>query len=289
MIKVFAPAKINLMLEVLNRRENGYHSLEMIMQSVSLHDIVNITINNTEEICVSCNKDIGSSLENNTAYKAAKIFIERLGKENIGVNIVIEKNIPAQAGLAGGSADGAATLVGLNKLFDDFFSNEEILHMAELIGSDVPFCVGGGAMLATGTGTQLTKINNMPECFIVLAKPEVGVSTKQAYKLCDDYGFENRRSYDYMISAIENDNIYSVAENLFNRFENVMKLDEIDYIKRVMVNNGALNACMTGSGSAVFGIFCDGFKARKCCDNLKKEFREVFLCTPIPHGCKIIK
>lgn len=286
-ISVDAYAKINLTLEILNRREDGYHNVDMVMQSISLCDTVWVEKRDDKRITVNCNKFIVDSLENNTAYKAAELFFEASRIINSGVHIEIEKRIPMQAGLAGGSADAAGVLVAMNRLFNVGLTAEQLMKIGEKIGADVPFCVHGGTMHALGTGTRLIEVDNMPKCYILVAKPDVGISTAQAYTKSDEQGFLNRNCSDKIIEAIKNESLIDVSKNLFNRFEQVLDLQEIEQIKNQMISCGAYNSCMSGSGSAVFGIFSSEDEANMCANRLKIAYKDVFVCTTKNIGCKI--
>lgn len=282
-IRVFAPAKINLALEILGALENGYHEVDMVMQSIDLCDeiIIDDAPNN---IIVECNKNLGCKLENNLAYKAAKNFFEYTSLKNIGIKISIIKNIPQEAGLAGGSSDAAAVLYALNSFFDAKVSEQELLKLGCEIGSDVPFCLKGGCLHATGIGTNLHPVTSLKNCFLVVVKPKISICTKEAYALCDSHKSLKLKSTKNLIKCLKNQNIQGVAENIFNRFEEVLNNIEILNIKESLCLNGALGACMSGSGSAVFGIFEDKNKAIECIKKLKKIYNQTFLCKPLDHG-----
>ena len=184
-LKAYAPAKINLGLEIISKRTDDYHELDMVMQSIDLFDTVTIETNNSKSISVLHTKNIGCSEQNDITYKAAKVFFESLNNNHYGITIKIDKRIPLEAGLAGGSSDGAAVLVLLNSMYGKPFSQSELMKIGEQIGSDVPFCILGGTARAKGTGTQLRPINFFGDYFLVLVKPEISISTKEAYQLSD--------------------------------------------------------------------------------------------------------
>ncbi len=283
-IRVFAPAKINLALEILGVLENGYHEVDMVMQSIDLCDEIIIEDTSNNELIVECNKDLSCKPENNLAYKAAKKFFDYTGLKDIGVKINILKNIPQRAGLAGGSTDAAAVLYALNSFFEAKISEHELSELGCKIGSDVPFCLKGGCLHATGTGTNLYLIPSLKNCFLVVVKPKISICTKKAYTLYDSYKSLKLKSTENIIKCLKSQNLHGVSKNIFNRFEEVLNNTEILNIKKSLCSNGALGACMSGSGSAVFGIFEDKNKAIECIKKLKKIYSQIFLCKPLDHG-----
>ncbi len=283
-IRVFAPAKINLALEILGVLENGYHEVDMVMQSIDLCDEIIIEDASNNELIVECSKDLGCKPENNLAYKAAKKFFEYVNLKDVGVKINIVKNIPQKAGLAGGSADAAAVLYALNSFFNAKISEHELLKMGCKIGSDVPFCLKGGCLHATGIGTDLYPASSLRNCLLVVVKPKISICTKEAYALCDSYKSLKLKRTESLIKCLQNQDVYGVSKNIFNRFEEVLNNSEILNIKESLCLNGALGACMSGSGSAVFGIFQDKNKAIECSKKLKKIYNQTFLCKPLDHG-----
>lgn len=288
-ITVNAPAKINLYLNILNKRDDGYHNVEMIMQSVSLFDKVTISMALHPHISLTSNYKFPGVIQKNTAYIAAKAFFEYTHINNCGINIHIEKKIPTCAGLAGGSADAAAVLVALNDLFSCNLSKCDLALLGKNVGADVPFCLVGGTMLATGIGTSLLPLLNIPDCYIIIVKPNTFVSTKDAYKLADELPFNKKESVNKIISAIYKHDIHTISKFLYNRFEEVMSLRENDRIKCLLKEHGAINSCMTGTGSAVFGIFDDEKDARDCKHILGNYYKEVFLVKPLKTGCYLAK
>ena len=284
--KVHVPAKINLALDILSRRDDGYHFVEMIMQSVDLYDTITVDINAKKNIELSSNVNITDNIEKNTAYMAAKQFFKDTKIENPGVKIIIKKKIPMQAGLAGGSADAAGVILALNKLFNTQLTQDRMFEIGEKIGADVPFCIGGGTMFSEGIGTILEPIPDLPECYIVLSKPPIGVSTKEAYEKSDISEYIGTIKVKETVDAVCSGDLIKISSVLFNRFEHVMNLQEVNNIKKIMQDMGALNACMSGSGPTVFGIFNSLFKAEYSFLRLKKQYDETFLCKPVS-GCII--
>lgn len=283
-IKIFAPAKINLGLEILKRRTDGYHEVDMVMQSINLCDEIIVENIAADKIIVECDKDIGCSMEKNLAYKAAKIFLNHAHIQGAGFKIKIVKKIPQEAGLAGGSADAAAVLYALNIITNSNISKSDMINMASEIGSDVPFCLVGGCVQATGSGTQMRSISSLSNCFLVVVKPEVSICTRKAYALFDDFDISEFKNHNNLIKSLCESDINGISKNIFNRFEEIINNSEISLIKEKLRFNGALGAAMSGSGSAVFGIFKDKSTALKCLNKLEKNYKQVFLCEPIEHG-----
>lgn len=283
-IKIFAPAKINLGLEILKRRTDGYHEVDMVMQSINLCDEIIVENIAADKIIVECDKDIGCSMEKNLAYKAAKIFLNHAHIQGAGFKIKIVKKIPQEAGLAGGSADAAAVLYALNIITNSNISKSDMINMASEIGSDVPFCLVGGCVQATGCGTQMRSISSLSNCFLVVVKPEISICTREAYALFDDFDISEFKNNNNLIKSLYESDINGISKNIFNRFEEIINNSEISLIKEKLRFNGALGAAMSGSGSAVFGIFKDNSTALKCLNKLEKNYKQVFLCEPIEHG-----
>ena len=286
---VRAAAKINLFLDITGKRSDGYHIVNMVMQSVSLYDEVTVTIEKGDgEINVSCTDENIPCDETNTAYKAVREFFKYAEIKPKNVWVKIKKRIPSQAGMAGGSTDAAAVLVALNEMLDTDFSQDELAEIAENIGADVPFCIYGGTMTASGIGTILTPLPEMPECYIVVVKPDIKISTKEAYEKSDSMGYEQCRSVESMADAICRGDIKAVGKALYNKFEEVVEVPEIDVIKQCMKDYGAEGALMTGSGSAIFGIFEEKSDADDCMNELERHFENVWLTEPVSE-CQVIK
>ncbi len=278
-ITINAYAKINLTLDIIGKRADGYHLLRMVMQSVSLCDELMLT-QGEPGIYVNCSRGDLICDKSNTAYKAAAAFFAYAGvKPNVA--IAIQKKIPSQAGLGGGSADAAAVLLALNRMFQTGYSKEVLCKIGLQVGADVPFCIMGGTALAEGIGEKLTVLPALPTCHIVICKPPVGVDTKKAYALADSVVKTDSTYSAAMLNAIQVADLQVIASNLGNEFERVMHLAEVTRIKNVMESMGALGACMTGSGSAVYGIFDDFSKAAAGKAALAEKYTEVFLCEPV--------
>ena len=273
-LELKALAKINLGLDVLGRRENGYHDVRMVMQTIYLYD--NVTLNKTEEAGIQLKTNLSYLPvdENNIAYKAAKMLIEEFNIQE-GVEIILDKHIPVAAGMAGGSSNAAAVLVGMNRLFGLGLSQQELKDRGVKLGADVPYCIMRGTVLAEGIGEILTPLAPMPKCFILVAKPGIGVSTKTVYEKLDAKEIENHPDIDGVIAGLAEGNLKKIATSMGNVLENVTIPDYpiIEDIKNVMKEEGALNAMMSGSGPTVFGIFDD----KKLAKNAGQKIKELEL------------
>ena len=282
---VLAPAKLNLFLDITGQRSDGYHLVNMVMQAVSLYDEVTVSVEeDMEGIRIECSDSDIPCDESNTAYKAVKAFFDAIQQPVSGVWIRIKKRIPSQAGLAGGSTDAAAVLYALNDMLSAEMTMAELADIAEKIGADVPFCLYGGTMTAEGIGTILSPLPDMPESYIVIVKPEVKVSTAEAYRLSDAAGYARLRNPDKVISGICNGSLEDIAKGLYNKFEAIVPVPAIQDIKDRLRTEGALNACMTGSGSAVFGLFDDRHTAELCAAHLEEQYEQVFVVSPLTEG-----
>lgn len=286
--KATAPAKINLTIDILGKRPDGYHDVAMLMQSVSLADTVELTLTDTEDIAITCTDPAIPTNDSNIVYKVADAFFKTTGIKTTGIALHIEKVIPSEAGLAGGSADGAATLRLLNIAFDAHLSDKELCEIGAKVGADIPFCVVGGTKLALGTGTTLHKVRSMPKCHIVIVKPEISVSTREAYALADSRKGERIKYTDYCKQMLYSGDLSGICSTLHNDFEEVLNLADINEAKSIMYKCKALGAAMSGSGSAVFGIFRNERKAQKCADKLRETYSKVWLAVPTNSGAGII-
>ena len=258
-----ALAKINLGLDVLGKRENGYHDVRMVMQTIYLYD--NVTMEKTEEagIQLECNLFYLPVDESNIAYKAAKLLMDEFDIKE-GVHIVLDKHIPVAAGLAGGSANAAAVLVGMSRLFSLGLTQEELMERGVSLGADVPYCVMRGTVLAEGIGEVLTPLPPLPKCCVLIAKPGISVSTKTVYEKLDSQEIEEHPDIDGILEGLKQGDLLKVASSMGNVLETVTIGDYpvIEQIKDAMKEAGALNAMMSGSGPTVFGIFDDRSKAK---------------------------
>lgn len=272
-------AKINLTLDVLGKRSDGYHNVEMIMQTVSLFDLI-IVDKYDSGIEITTNLKFLPINENNIAYKAAREFFNYT-KISKGCKIMIHKNIPVAAGLAGGSGNAAAVLCALDKLYNTNLTLDELKEIGVKLGADVPYCITGGTALATGIGEKLTPLPSLPKCCILMVKPPISVSTGTIYNQIDSAEILEHPNNNAMIEAIADGNISDVAKNLSNVMgtvtENLHPI--IRGIRNKMIKNGALGAVMSGSGPTVYGIFSDYETAKKSHDSFYYQFKEVFIVT----------
>ena len=278
-----AHAKLNLTLDVVGRRPDGYHDLTMVMQEITLGDEVTLTLGTGEPWKVISGSAEIPSDDSNLAIKAARLFFAESGMDPEGLTVEIRKNTPVCAGMGGGSADGAAVLKLLYEYYEKPISPEALYRIAEKTGSDVPFALFGGTALARGKGELLTRIPSMPDCDILICKPPFPVSTPALFRAMDSEVIEKRPDTKAMRKALEQGSIASVASSLYNVFEPVVARDhcEIGEIKTAMCQCGALAACMTGSGPTVFGIFVDRNDAEAAYKRLKTKYFDTYLVKPV--------
>ncbi len=286
-ITVKAYAKINLMLDILSRLENGYHDLFMIMQSVSIYDEVTVEKTDSKDIKITCSVPGIPTDEKNIAHKAAKAFFSFNNIKDAGIHIHIEKNIPHAAGLAGGSADGAAVIVALDKIFGTNLKEKDIINIGKTVGADVPFCAIGGTMLAQYTGTVLSHLPELDLPHIIIVKPSQDVSTAAAYSAFDTAERVRHLDKNGMLQAVIKGDIETVYSKVDNVFEQFIDVSDRVLIKDIMRKHGAKCACMSGSGPSVFGIFEDKNSAEECLIALKKDYAETYLCGAVSDGCEI--
>lgn len=283
-ITITAPAKINLMLDITGRRSDGYHTLLTIMQSISLADTVFIELNDSGKIAVDCKGVELDSVADNIAYKAAKAFYEYTKIKCNGLFIKVDKQVPLQAGLGGGSADGAAVLTALNKIHGFVCSNNELCRIGASIGADVPFCIVGGTKLCRGIGEEISYVPTLESCFIVIAKGAGGISTKEAYRRID--GLAARSAADISLYNGSIDSLKKIGGNIF---EEVTENDDVFKIKQICTDFGAEYTAMSGSGSAIFGLFGMSLPknaAHICADRLRSEGFFADVCIPLSYGAK---
>ncbi len=283
-VVVPAYAKINLTLDVLGKRDDGYHDLSMVMQSVSLADTV--TIRQTAEAGLHLTTNLGflPGADQNIAGVAARAFAQEAGFPLDGIEIDLQKKIPVCAGTAGGSSDGAAVLRGLNQMFAAGRSLDELARIGEQVGSDVPYCVLGCTALAEGRGERLTRLPALPACTIVLCKPDFSVSTPELFRRIDEVKLRFHPDTAGMLAALDAGDLPEIARRMFNVFEEVLPQPRravIEEIKQTMLSSGALGACMSGTGPTVFGIFDNADAANAVYNELRKSYAETFLTTPV--------
>lgn len=270
-----AYAKINISLDVTARRPDGYHDMLMVMQTVSLCDDIDISLTENQPSRAECNLHFVPTDERNLAVRAANAFFEAAGIENKGAVIKMFKRIPVGAGMAGGSSDAAAVLRGLNRLCGHPFDKDGLCALAEKIGSDVPYCICGGTMLAKGRGEILSPLPPISDCHFVICKPDFSTSTPELFRKLDSIRLKCHPDTEGIIEALEKGDITKLARRMYNVFEDVpdRRHSTVSEIKSTMLDCGALGSVMTGTGSAVFGIFPDETSAARACEELKKEYR----------------
>lgn len=285
-IREKAYGKLNLSLDVVGKMDNGYHEMLMVMQSVSLYDDVLITIDDgAGAITAHTNRAYIPNTNKNLGYKAADVFLNALGIKNKNIGINIKKMVPVCAGMGGGSSDAAAVIRGLNRELKTGLSFDEMRELASKVDSDAPFCVEGGTMLASGRGTELKKLIDIPDCVFLIVKPRFSVSTPMLFGKLDGIRLKARPDTAGLIDAIENRDIFGVSRRCFNVFEAALSQREkavVDSIKDSLVNCGAMGASMTGTGSAVFGVFSSEAEAQIAEKELKKTVPESYIAFPQP-------
>lgn len=271
-LKLKAYGKINLALDVLRKREDGYHEVRMIMQTVGIYDQVELLRRGDPGITVETNLTYLPSNENNLAYRAAQLLMEEFQVKQ-GLHIQLKKFLPVAAGMAGGSSDAAAVLFGVNKMFQLGLSMEELMKRGVKIGADVPYCIMRGTALSEGIGEKLTPLPPMPQCYVVIAKPGISVSTRYVYENlhANELRPDQHPDIDGMAEAIRQQDFYQAAEKLGNVLELVTakRYPVIEEIKEAMKQGGAVNALMSGSGPTVFGLFTRQEKAREVYEALR--------------------
>lgn len=285
-----ANAKINLILDITGVKKNGYHALFTVMQSISLGDTITVEKTCGNEITVSCTVPGVPTDSRNIVYKCAVKFFEYAGiTDNRGVHIHIDKKTPFCAGMGGGSADGAAVLAALNKIYDTGYSEKILCRIGVKVGADIPFCIVGGTALALDTGAVVAPLPDIEGYHIVVVKPEDGVSTKEAYAAVDSLVDMKRPKNNEMLEYLADGDAENALKLCANVFEQALEVPGRVDIKDICNKNGAVAACMTGSGSAVYGIFKEKTDAENCIEELKKKFINVYLCTPEKAGVEIIE
>lgn len=308
MIDKKAYAKVNLSLDIVGRRSDGYHLVRMVMQTLDIADIltfektdtgiINIYLNNSVDsesgVSGSTNDNLGRVPlgEDNLIYKVAKLILEKyvwLRDRSAGVNISLTKNIPIAAGMAGGSSDAAATFKGMNELFELSLMDKEMMELGVMLGADIPYCIMGGTALSEGIGEQLTRLPDIPDSYFLVAKPPISVSTAEAYggydSIAEDSNILVRPDVDGQVDAIYAGNLQVIASKFANVLECVTaeKHKEIKTLEAVMLEGGALNAMMSGSGPTVFGLFDNREKAENTALEIKKRgmARQLFVVKPV--------
>lgn len=276
-------AKLNLTLDVLGKREDGYHDLQSVMQTISIRDDVEIDVGTGKPWKLLCTDESIPTDERNLAWKAARVYCDAMKKVPDGLEIRITKRIPSGAGMGGGSADAAAVLRALNKHYGDPLSIFALAELGAEVGSDVPFCVLCGTAMVEGRGEKLRKLPDIPDCIFVVCKPDFSVSTPELYQKIDEVEIPKHPDNRAMESALLAGDLGKVAEQVYNVFDSVVTQDhlELNYIKSIFNSYGALNMQMTGSGSAVFGIMASFEHAAVVCNMLRENYPQIYIAKPV--------
>lgn len=288
-ISLKSRAKINLSIDVIGKREDGYHIVEMIMQTIDLYDDIKLKELEEDNITIKSECSYIPLNEDNIVYKAAKLIKEKMDIKK-GIEIFIKKNIPVAAGMAGGSSNAAAVLVGLNELWKLGLSKDELRELGLKLGADVPFCIEGGTALAEGIGEKLTYIKGInKDVNILVCKPDIFVSTKEVYQSLDIKNIEKRPDNKLLIEKLKNDDIVSVSNNMVNVLEEVTskKYSDIKVIEDIIAKNGAMGTMMSGSGPTVFGFFDNEEKAKRARVELLENYSQVYVVTSSEKGVEI--
>jgi len=256
-IKEKAWAKLNISLDVADKRPDGYHDMIMVMQTISISDSLRIQLNDSGRVRAKTNFSFIPGDERNLAVKAALKYLEKIGAQDQGMLIEIEKRIPVGAGMAGGSANAAAVLRALNRIYGRALDNETLEELSATVGSDVPFCLRGGTVLATGRGEKMEDLPEMPDCCYVVCKPEFSISTPELFRKLDQISLRCHPDTAGIVDALKNGSLDGICRRMYNVFEDVddRRLRTVSDIKGILLDHGALGAMMTGTGSAVFGVF----------------------------------
>jgi 4-diphosphocytidyl-2-C-methyl-D-erythritol kinase len=282
-LEMVAHAKLNLTLDVVRKRPDGYHDLEMVMQEITLGDVVTLTLGTKKTWSVISQSGEVPCDDSNLAIKSARLFFEATGIDCDGLTVEIDKKTPVCAGMGGGSADGAAVLRMLSDHYGQPLSDGKLYALAEQTGSDVPFALFGGTALAQEKGQILTRVSPMPDCHIVLCKPPFPISTPELFRAIDSAEITERPNTSWMLHALDTGDLKAVAARLCNVFAPVVEEQhpEVREIRDTMCRMGALGACMTGSGPTVFGIFEGKSTAAACYEVLSQTYAATYLVKPI--------
>ena len=278
-----AYAKLNLTLDVLGKREDGYHDIKSVMQTISIRDDVEIDVGTGKPWVLECSMEGIPTDETNLAWKAAKVYCDAMGYDPDGIAIRITKRIPTQAGLGGGSADAAAVLRALNRHYGHPLSIMALAELGAQVGSDVPFCTVCGTAMVEGRGEKLRKLPDMPDCVFVVCKPGFSVSTPELYRKIDQIAIAQHPNHQAMESALLSGDLEQVAAEVYNVFDPVVSAEnpELNYIKSIFNTYGSVNQQMTGSGSACFAILTEFEYAAVVCSMLKDNYPALFIAKPV--------
>lgn len=278
-----AYAKLNLTLDLLGKRDDGYHDLRSVMQTISIRDDIEIDVDTGKPWSLECTMEGIPTDETNLAWKAAKVYCDTLKKDPNGISIRINKRIPSGAGMGGGSADAAAVLRALNKYYDNPLSIMALAELGAQVGSDVPFCTICGTAMVEGRGERIRKLPDMPECIFVVCKPEFSVSTPELYKKIDTVAIAKHPDNQAMESALLAGDLQRIADEVYNVFDPIVTSDhlELNYIKSICNSYGSIAQQMTGSGSAVFAMMPNFEYAAVVCNMLKENYPQIYIGMPV--------
>lgn len=286
-LRVKAYGKINMMLDIVGKRQDGYHILNTVMQSVDCFDLLEIELTDGEGIELICDKEGFPLDEHNLIHKAITAFQKHTGIDyGKKITVRVEKNLPSMAGMGGGSSDCAAMLNALNFMFGTDLADDELGRVGVTIGADVPFCLVGGTQLCQGIGEIVHRLPS-PECKFLIIKPDIGISTPEAYKAYDSIVNPKRCPIDVFVKSLGSGNIYSLCANMFNALEYAHCPDEVAKAKEDLKRAGALQTLMTGSGSAVFGIFDNDDAIKRAYDSIE-GYTYKTICSPVRKGCEFV-
>ncbi len=278
-----AYAKLNLTLDVLGKRDDGFHDIRSVMQAISVRDDVEIDIGTGKPWCLKCDMEGIPTDERNLAWKAAKVYLDAMGKDPDGLEIRITKRIPEQAGMAGGSADAAAVLRALNRYYGEPLSIGALAELGAEVGSDVPFCTICGTAMVEGRGEKLRRLPDLPDCLFVICKPDFPVSTPELFAKLDERPIPKHPNNQMMESALLSGDLGKVCENIYNVFDPLVTEEhlELNYIKSIFNSYGAVAYQMTGTGSAVFAIVPEFEYAAVICNMLKENYPNIYIAKPV--------
>ena len=283
-MEVLAYAKLNLTLDVLDRRPDGYHDMKMVMQSIGLTDRITMERSEKGEVRSRSNLSYLPMGDKNLASAAVLTFYRSLKRPVSGWNITLEKSIPVCAGMAGGSSDAAAVLRALNRAEGEPYTAEELARVGEQIGSDVPYCVLGGTALAEGRGEVLTPLPALPRCWVVVCKPDFSVSTPELFRAIDSVRLRRRPDTAGVLQALDQGDLEGVARRMYNVFEDALPArlySRVQDLKKLLIQQGALGANMSGTGSATFGLFREEQTARQAAQILREQCADVYVCQTV--------
>lgn len=279
--------KLNLMLDIVGINDRGYHELETVMQSVSIFDSLFLRLNGTGEHKIICEKEGFPCDSTNLIWKAIDAFEKYTGLKTGGVTVTVDKRLPSMAGMAGGSADCAAALCALDAMFDTNLLRRQLCEIGVELGADVPFCIVGGTQLCRGVGEKMTPLW-LPRCAFVVVKPDVSISTPEAFRKYDSLSSVPHCDTQAFVKLLKDGNIKGMCSEMFNALEFAAQEEQIEQAKQKLLDAGALGSLMTGSGSAVFGVFDHPQKANAALEMIKKDYAQAWVCDPVTAGTQII-